>query len=80
MIFQSFDQFLVCRRPLRWHSATICDVITEQLSHGTVHKFRTILLFMKIYLVPSTFILGYINLKAKMILHTFMIKLDQPDY
>ena len=35
------------------------------------------LLFMKIYL-PSTFILGYV--RAKMIVHAFMIELDQSDY
>ena len=49
MILQSFDSFIACH-PLRWHSATICDVTTEQLSNGTVHKFHKILLFMKIYL------------------------------
>ena len=26
-------------RPLRWHSSSICDVTTVQLSNGTVHKF-----------------------------------------
>ena len=32
---------------------------------------------MKIYF-PSTFILTYMYVKAKMIVHTFMIELDQP--
>ena len=61
MIFQSFDQFLVCC-PLMWHSATICDVTTVLVSNWTVHKFHKILLFMKTYL-PSTFILRYVRAK-----------------
>ena len=49
MSFIFFFSFLVCN-PLRWHSATVCDVTTVQLSNGTVHKFHNILLkFMKIY-------------------------------
>ena len=44
--FSKFDYYLVCR----WHSATICDVTTEQLSNRTVRKLH-ILLFMKIYLL-----------------------------
>ena len=60
-----------------WHSATICDVITVQLSNGTVHKFHKISLFIKMYL-PSTFIFRYV--RAKMILHAFMIDLDKPNY
>ena len=31
--------FLVCYPP-RWHSATISDVTTVQLSNGTVHRFH----------------------------------------
>ena len=76
MIFQSFDSFFVCR-PVRWHSATICDVTIEELSNGTVHQFHKMLLSMKMYL-PSTFILRYV--RAKMIVHAFMIELDLPDY
>ena len=57
---------------------TLCDVITAQsLSNGIVHNFHKILLFMKISLL-STFILRYV--RAKMIVHAFMIELDQPDY
>ena len=40
--------------PLRWHSATICDVTTVQLSVQLYTNFK-ILLFMKMYL-PPTFI------------------------
>ena len=56
----------------------LSDVTTVQLSNGTVHIFhRILLLFMKIHL-PSNFILRYV--RAKMIVHAFMIELDQPDY
>ena len=44
---------------------------------GTVHIFHKILLFMKIHL-PSPFILRYV--RAKMIVHAFMIELYQPGY
>ena len=55
-----------------------CDVTTVQLSNGTVHKFHMMfLLFMKMHL-PSTFILRYV--RAKMIVHAFMVELDQQDY
>ena len=30
----------VYTRPLRWRSATICDVTYNQLSNGTAHKFH----------------------------------------
>ena len=76
MIFQRFDYYIVCR-PLRWHSATICDVTTEQLPNGTVRKFHNIFLFMKMYL-PPTFVLRYV--RPEMIVLAFMIELDQPDY
>ena len=77
MIFQSFDEFLACH-PLRWHSATICDVTTVQLSNGTVHKFHKILFFMIIHLPSSRFILRYV--RAKTIVHALMIGLDQLVY
>ena len=70
IIYQSFGKFLVCR-PLRWHSATFCDVTTVQLSNGsdgTVHKFHKILLFMKRHL-PSTIILRYGVLGLMLRLH-----------
>ena len=70
--FNYYYCLLVCR-PLRWHSATICDFTTVQLSNGTVYTFHRFLLFKKIHL-PSTFILGYV--RAKMTVHAF----DQPDY
>ena len=51
---------------------------TVQLSNGTVHRFhRFFFFFMKMHL-PSTFILGCV--RAKMIVHAFMIELDQLDY
>ena len=75
MNFQSSSSFLVCR-PLRWHCANIYDVTTVQLSNGTVHKFHDFSLFMKMHL-PS-FILRYV--RAKMIVHAFMIELNQLDY
>ena len=37
--------WLIYCHPLRWHSATICDVTTVQLSNGTVHNFHKVLLF-----------------------------------
>ena len=40
-------------------------------------NFTKFLLFMKMYL-PSTFILWYV--RAMMIVHAFMIELDQLDY
>ena len=40
-------------------------------------NFTIFLLFMKMYL-PSNFILRYV--RAKMIVHAFMIELDQLDY
>ena len=40
-------------------------------------NFTNFLLFMKMHL-PSTFILRYV--RAKMIVHAFMIELDQLDY
>ena len=39
-------------------------------------NFTKFLLFMKICL-PSTFILRYMYVRAKMIVHAFMIELDQ---
>ena len=57
VIFQSFDNFLVCRPP-SWHFATICDVTTAQLSNGTIHN----LLFMKMYL-PLLLYLGMLGLR-----------------
>ena len=43
----------------------------------TVHKFYEIYIFHE-NVIPSTFILRYV--RAKMIVHEFMIKLDQLDY
>ena len=78
MIFQSFDLFLVCR-PLKWHSATICNVTTVQLPIiGTVHNFQKNLLFIKYIHLPSTFILRYV--RAKMIVHAFLIEHDEKYY
>ena len=48
-----------------------------QLSNETIHRFHKMLLFMKIHL-PSTFTLWYV--RDTMIVHAFMIELDQPDY
>ena len=59
MISQSFDWLRVCR-PLRWHSANVCDVTTVQVSDRTVHKFYKMSLFMKIRL-PSSFIFRYVR-------------------
>ena len=67
MIFQSFDNFFLCR-PLTWHSATVCDVTTVQLLNGTIHKFHKI------------FPLLYRFVRTKTIVHAFIIELDQPDY
>ena len=50
--------------------ATICDVTTVQLSNGTIHKFYKILLFTKKFLTSRG---------IKMIVHAFMIELDQLD-
>ena len=57
----------------------ICDVTTEQLSNGTVHKFLQndkMSLFMKMHL-PSSFIM---YVRSEMNVHSFMIELDQKDY
>ena len=40
-------------------------------------NFMKFIFFMKMY-IPSTFILRYV--RAKMIVHEFMIELDQLDY
>ena len=45
--FQSFDCFLYAA--LSADTGKICDVTTVQLSNGTVHKFHTTALFMKIH-------------------------------
>ena len=76
--FKSYDfsKFLVnllYAAPHRWHCANICDVATVQLSNGTVQQQQQ-KLFMKMYL-PSIFILRCV--RAKMIVHAFMIELDQ---
>ena len=65
---------LVCR-PLRCHF----DVTTVQLSNATVHKFLKNLTFYE--KISSLYFLyfGYV-IRAKMIVHVFMIELDQPDY
>ena len=54
-------------------SATDCDVTTVQLSNGTVQKIHKILLFIEIYI--SLYVYRYV--RAKMIVHVFMIELDQ---
>ena len=71
-------KLLFVSRPLRWHFATIYDVTTVLLCNGTVQKIHKFLLFMNIYL-PPCFIFRYVRLK-KMIVHGFMIELDQSDY
>ena len=55
--FKVLINVLVCR-PLRWHTVTICDVTTVQLSNGTVHRFHKHFLFIKIYL-PSILLYLY---------------------
>ena len=78
MIYQSFDLFLACR-PLTWHTTTFCEVTTIQLSNGTVHTFQKMLRFMKIHLLLLTsFIIRQV--RAKFIMHAFMIEFDETDY
>ena len=63
----------------RWHSATLCDVTTVQLSNETVHthKKKKKKLIMNMCISP-TFILTCRYVRPIMILHAFMIELVNP--
>ena len=65
-----------------WHSATICEVTTVQLSNGSVHKFHKMLLFVKTYTVSSLYFHTEVHVMAKMIVHAciYNIELYQPDH
>ena len=56
----------------------LCDVTTVQLNYGTVHKFHKISPFMVTHLPYTLSLFNYI--RAKIIVHTFMIELDQLVY
>ena len=81
MIFQSLINSLhgIACRPFRLHSATMCDVTTEQLSNGTVHKKKKKITFHENIIFPLYFCIRTYA-RAKLIVHAFMIELDQPDY
>ena len=53
----------------------LISVMSQQ--YNSIMELNFVALFMKMYL-PSTFILRYV--RAKMIVHAFMIELDQLDY
>ena len=61
-----------------WHCANVCDVTTVQLSNGTVHKFYKNFAFHEN--VSSLYFYTYRYVRAKMIVHAFMIELDQLHY
>ena len=68
---------ILCMSPSQVALFQYRDVITVQLSNGAVHKFVQNFTFMKMHL-PSSFILRYV--RSEMIVHVFMIELDQKDY
>ena len=72
---------LVCR-PLRWHSATICDVTTVQLSNEAMHTFLQNFTFHETTYLASTFMLRYTlyMLGLRWLWNALSIILDQPDH
>ena len=58
--------------------ANICDVTTVQLSNGTVHKIHEMFTFHEN--ASSLYFYTSVCNRAKMIVHAFMIELDQLDY